>query len=368
LVDSIKLILETPIITTRKARFHLAAKSHPETTRIRYLLGLCSPAEREQIEAQYFGDDDAFQKMLTTEDDLIDAYVRDELSVEERQSFEENFLTSPQVRDRIQFAHAFADTSGTRSLASEPRDTSAGFLNSVRVSPKALRVATIFAVIVWVAVISWLLVERRKMSNELRELRANYTELGKQTESLNRVAKTESSETPVKLIKPAASPKEVARLRSRGEPKQESQDATLGNTFPTRSVAQLPLASGKQANLLTLTPATTFVFLLPPRGARVSGGTTITLPSTANVIRFRLQLDKAGQHREYSAVVETADRHRVTMVNWGEPSSTVYSNTDTPAISTLYFPTGNYLLLLTGKEPDGSFVRVAEYSFRILRK
>lgn len=36
---------------------------------------------------------------------------------------------------------------------------------------------------------------------------------------------------------------------------------------------------------------------------------------------------------------------------------------DTPAISTRDLPSGNYMLLLMGKEPGGSFVKIAEYSF-----
>ena len=82
-------------------------RSQAETKRVRYLLGLASPAEREHVESEYFHDADAFQRMLSAEDDLIDAYARGELSDEERHRFEKRFLKSSQVKDRVQFSRAF---------------------------------------------------------------------------------------------------------------------------------------------------------------------------------------------------------------------------------------------------------------------
>jgi hypothetical protein len=38
------------------------------------------PAEREHIELEYFENEDAFEEMLTAEDDLIDAYASGELT------------------------------------------------------------------------------------------------------------------------------------------------------------------------------------------------------------------------------------------------------------------------------------------------
>jgi hypothetical protein len=105
------------IISARKGWFVLAARLLSETKRVRYLLGLSSPAEREHIESEYFDDEDAFQEMLTAEDDLIDAYAHGELADEERRRFEKSFVSSSRGRDRVQFARAFAGVvSATRSV------------------------------------------------------------------------------------------------------------------------------------------------------------------------------------------------------------------------------------------------------------
>jgi hypothetical protein len=68
------------------------------------------PAEREHIELEYFENEDAFEEMLTAEDDLIDAYASGELTGDERRKFEQRFVTSLRGRDRVHFARAFADT------------------------------------------------------------------------------------------------------------------------------------------------------------------------------------------------------------------------------------------------------------------
>ncbi len=72
----------------------------------RYLLGELTDSARTRIEEQVFGDDTTFDRLLTVEDDLIDAYVRDQLGAGERRRFEARFLVSAERRARVDFARA----------------------------------------------------------------------------------------------------------------------------------------------------------------------------------------------------------------------------------------------------------------------
>ncbi len=65
---------------------------------IRYLLGEASQQEQNQIEEQFFADDDFFEHLLAVEDELIDCYLRSELAPREREQFEKHFLASPEKR------------------------------------------------------------------------------------------------------------------------------------------------------------------------------------------------------------------------------------------------------------------------------
>ena len=159
------------------------------------MLGLSSPAECEQIESEYFENDDAFQKMLTAEDDLIDAYASGELAGDERRRFEKSFVSSLRGRDRVQFARAFAGAvSVTPSVETKLPRTWLDILKIFQ-SPALLRAATIAVVIVFVVMLAWLLIDRRRMSNELCELRAQSAELSKRTEALQRSSDIERTRT-----------------------------------------------------------------------------------------------------------------------------------------------------------------------------
>src|SRR5262245_48119753 len=77
---------------------------------MRYLLGEASEAEASELEERYFADDGFFEHLQTVEDELIDAYVRGSLSPQERQHFEESFLTNSKRRQRVEFAKTLLNT------------------------------------------------------------------------------------------------------------------------------------------------------------------------------------------------------------------------------------------------------------------
>ncbi|HEU4712130.1 MAG TPA: zf-HC2 domain-containing protein [Pyrinomonadaceae bacterium] len=175
---------------------------------MRYLLGLASPAEREHVESEYFHDADAFERMLAAEDDLIDAYARGELSDEERRRFEQRFLKSTQGKDRVQFSRAL-----TRAVA-PPVQTTRWY---------SLRVAAIAAVVVIAVILAWLVVERRRMNNELRDLRAAHEQLHNETEALRRDAErphiAELQPQPTALPPANRTPRKTIRSQTQRDPR-----------------------------------------------------------------------------------------------------------------------------------------------------
>ena len=398
------------------------ARSISETKRVRYLLGLSSPAEREHIESEYFEDEDAFQEMLTAEDDLIDAYARGELAGEERRKFEKTFMSSLRGKDRVQFARAFAGTvSATPSVETK---LPARWLDIFKTfqSPGLSRTATIAAAIVFVAVLAWLFIDRRRMTNELRELRAESAELSKRTQALQRNSETERTRTAENTAPPAnlrARPDKprhpergttaIQRAPHREEPAVKNapekiasgkleptkiitvQSASLGSNFVNKKITQLPLEARNVPNLLTLQTAATrdgyvtgaradqtnitldgvdldsnTYFLMLPN-ADSSGENTIGITSSRSWIKFQIALETAALHNDYRVYIKTVDGRPVTSVDWIEPLMPNQTILDTPNISTRDVASGDYVLLLMGKEPDGSFVKVAEYSLKFIK-
>jgi hypothetical protein len=485
----------------------LAVRSISETQRVRYLLGLCSPEEREHIESEYFEDEDAFQEMLAAEDDLIDAYARGELVGEERRRFEKNLGSSFQGRDRVQFARAFA------GIVSDTRSVRAGTFFQ---SPRLFQTATITTIVVLIVAFAWLVIDRMRMISELREIRLESVELSKRNDnertanaqipaqltnlspepeqprhreraitvtqratlggvSVERITpyssmpgKTSSrhdstvrgtatdlngnlvSGATVTLINSAknfartqttnedgtyvfnaippgtysievrasgfmtalvsglavivdapiirdvqlevGAVSEIIAISAGAEAPINTTDATIGNTFESRRITELPLNASDVVGLLSLQPgvsSTGFVngvrtdqsnitldgvdvnehlntYLLKPQN-RGSNSQITFIPNSLSWIRFRITLETAAIHDDYRIIIKTAGGRAVSSVDWTEPLTPNQTIIDTPAISTADLPSGDYVLLLMGKAPNGSFVKVAEYSFKVIK-
>jgi hypothetical protein len=67
----------------------------------RYLLGEANDEERMRVERQYFADAGALERMEAAEEELIEDYVADRLSSEQRAQFERAFLSVPHRRARV---------------------------------------------------------------------------------------------------------------------------------------------------------------------------------------------------------------------------------------------------------------------------
>jgi len=82
--------------------------SEREKLLARYLLGQVSSEERDTLESQYLADDDQYEELVSVENDLIDSYVRGNLSEADREAFERSFLSAPKKQERLEFARALA--------------------------------------------------------------------------------------------------------------------------------------------------------------------------------------------------------------------------------------------------------------------
>ena len=73
-----------------------------------YLLGKLSEDEEVRVEDRAFADASYLGELEAAEADLIDAYVRGDLTHNDRRGFDRRFLTSPGRRSKVEFAIALA--------------------------------------------------------------------------------------------------------------------------------------------------------------------------------------------------------------------------------------------------------------------
>jgi hypothetical protein len=74
---------------------------------IAYLLKELPEEELEQFEDECFQQESWPPQIQLVEEDLVDSYLRDELSQERRARFEQNYLTTEARQDRVRMAAAF---------------------------------------------------------------------------------------------------------------------------------------------------------------------------------------------------------------------------------------------------------------------
>ena len=84
------------------------ARQHQEQNSVkRYLLKQLPVAEQQEIELRLLSDDSFSAELDIVEDELIDEYLAEELSRDERVKFEQDFLTTPERHSKLISAQAF---------------------------------------------------------------------------------------------------------------------------------------------------------------------------------------------------------------------------------------------------------------------
>src|SRR5262245_34635249 len=146
-----------------------------EVLLVKYLLGNLTEEEEARVEDQAFTDREYLSALEAAEADLIDAYVRGELSQADRRGFERRFLVSPRRRSKVEFARALAVVSseaGPLAAAATQPPAWQVLRDAIRGWNPVLRLAGGLAGLLCVAGTSWLAVENLSMRSRMAALEA----------------------------------------------------------------------------------------------------------------------------------------------------------------------------------------------------
>jgi len=133
-------------------------------------------AERDwpQIEERLLEDRDSFEELTILEEELIDQYLRGELSSADRNSFEERFLLMPERQEKLRFARAFqkylTEAEAATPVAASPVEEASEHLEVTEPPPRppgfflpfrnpVLSYALAAAILLVVGGLSWLAVK-----------------------------------------------------------------------------------------------------------------------------------------------------------------------------------------------------------------
>lgn len=173
----------------------MSVEKDKATASKQYLLGTLPPVESEQLEEQFFANDDVFEEVEIAEDELIDAYIRDELSPAELQKFG-NLLRNPRIVERIKFARilntATSPVLTTQKTKQGPakRDWKALISSLFRLPGTGLAFATLAVLLLsGIVFVDWL-----RLRESSRQLNLERAELQRQNQALASQVQTEKQQ------------------------------------------------------------------------------------------------------------------------------------------------------------------------------
>jgi hypothetical protein len=300
----------------------------------RYLLGDLPETEQIALEQEYFADPEKFEEVWAAENDLVDRYARGRLSRAERELFERNYLKSPRHRERVAVARKLVEAadrmvveSGVAPRVGAPASSRLMEMLNTLLTPRFL--APIAAFLLLVSALSWLLVERARLNEELGKAQMQISDQKRLEREI--------------LGQLAAEREQSGKLKSELDRAQET-------------LAQRP----------TLTPMSILSFLLTPMLTPRGVGETeqqITITRKIDLVRLQMKIEK-GDSRRFQATVRQVGGPPVWNQRLLKPRSGVIT-VNVPADK---LPVEDYILTLSATTPAGELEEINGYSFRVLRK
>jgi hypothetical protein len=318
---------------------------HDDRLLLEYLLGAVPPGETERLDELSITDDEFAERLQAVEYDLIDAYVRGELTGQMLAQFQSLYLASPKTRERVQLARSFhrvaEETISLHGAAGISRGapdseksgriaTRAGWRRVFTVPRPAWQWGLAVAAAVLVTVAGWMAVENRR----LREQRDAALAYGRSVEQRNQQLEAQSA-------------------RSSPVPEQQPQPA--------------PGQSGSNGKPAT-EPPVILAFNLAPQMRGVSQVPNIVITADVDYITLQLELESADYAAWRARLRPGAQREPV----WRSGRLSTYARDDRQIVAVSFPPrlleAQLYIVELAGITASGSEELVASYPFRIIRK
>ena len=330
----------------------MATEPNNETLIARYLLGELPEEQQVEIEDRAFQDKDYLASITAVENDLIDEYVRNELSETDRRKFEDRFLASTGRRKRVEFAKALTRVAPEYALIKKTalapqavswRESLEAFFRSLNPVAKFAMVALILLVLVGGA---WLVTETLR-------LRSQFTRL--QAEDQSRQNERQALEQQVEVQR-RRNEELTARLNEEKQQREQS-DESLRQLSETRDATNPPSR-----------PVVASLTFLPGISRGASDKPTLALTGDARLVRLQIGVEPEDQYKSFAADLRTAAGRRI----WNRENLTARNRGGARAIgltipATVLKP-GDYELSLRGVTEGGGSEDVGFYYFNVKKK
>ena len=325
----------------------MSKKSSHDQEITRYLLGSLPGREAERLDKLSFTDDEFVDALSAVEAELVDAYVRGELTGAELEQFNTHYLASPLRRERVKFAEALRDFAEARAAAevrgggSRPAEAGGemrGWLSGLNLlaGPRpALRWGGALAALALLAAGGWLTLDSVRLRREASQTQAARERgPGTKPEGESTVTATPEQERPG----PGRTAEEAQR------PPEQQRETPRASPPNRASVAS---------------------FVLTPQVRGAGSVAEVRVPAGTTHVMVRLELEPNEYHAYRVALLDPSDDRNL----W---SSARLRPTAGGAAVVARFSAGLlkprlYTLRVTGVSAGGAPEIVGAYTFRVVK-
>ena len=301
-----------------------------------YLLGGLPAEEAERLDELSIADDAFAARLSAVENDLVDAYVRNELSGEDLEQFKSFYLSSAARRQKVEFAAAWLELANAGASAPSEAAFADGDRSSSETRSRGPSSWRVFspqwgfagAALVMLLAAGYLLLENAGLRKQMREAQTQQAALDQREQQLQ-------------------------------------QQLDQQRSANTEALKELERVRGSQANLSQLK---TVSLLLPPPTRGAASVPTISVQPGTDLAVLLLALE-SDEFPAYRAALRDPTTRQVL---WGSGTLEAASLGEKKAVS-VSFPANllkqqNYIVELTGLPSRGAPEVVGGYPFRVVLK
>jgi anti-sigma factor RsiW len=321
-----------------------------------YLLGELPEPDREAIDQLSVTDDEMALRLQVIENDLVDAYVRGELTGSQLEQFNAHYLASPRRRDKVAFARGLQKSLDPMAIAAQEtkpprvlresapaqkRGVRKGILRRYLLTPRAWQWGMAAALLLLIATGAWLMVENRRLRNHINQAQAQRAELQQREQEL---------QTQIAEQRDAVAEKEKELASLRGE--------------LARLEAQV-LDSGEPPSPVAPTASNIVAFALTPQMRGGGQMATFAIPADADYIKLQSELEP-NDFALYRAELK-AQPGRESVWRSGKLRARADGKTITLTLRSAILKAQSYSLEIYGVSPTGASELISSYPFRVVK-
>lgn len=312
----------------------LTEKFTNEAVYRRFLLGEMTEEERENFEAEFLADADIFDEICVAEDELVESYIRGTLDLETERKFETHYLKTKKGAEKLAFTRSMLEKlqNAKNEVETEEKASVWKSLIAFFTTPK-LAFGAGFALLL-IAFTSWFLLKKTNEPEMVKTVTPTPTV--KTETNLNAQTNQNSAvEMPVNN-----SNKEIVNTNSETKPTPKPTETPKEKTFVPNPV--LALFAGT---------------------VRGNGKTnSVTIPRDAKGLSLQLNLE-SRDYKIYRA--EIVDQDGNSIFKSGKISTqSAKLNTFIPSAK---LKTGDYMVKLYGINAENAEESAADFQFRVNR-